>query len=123
MTYLKVVRSTTYTKVVRSTTYTKVVQDFIPRFWSNLAYLGRLQYKSSTGRLSSKSSRINVLFFNCKSNLKRITWKSSSYNKIMIFFFGFQLDDLWVSHLQLDDLRVSRTGKVKFLTQSGQMQN
>ncbi|KAG5389297.1 hypothetical protein IGI04_030838 [Brassica rapa subsp. trilocularis] len=27
----------------------EVVQDFIPRFWSNLAYLGRLPCKSSVG--------------------------------------------------------------------------
>ena len=57
-TYTEVVRQTTYTEVVRQTTYTEVVQDFITRFWSNLTYL------------------------------RRITWKSSHYNKILNFWFS-----------------------------------
>ncbi|KAG5382776.1 hypothetical protein IGI04_034246, partial [Brassica rapa subsp. trilocularis] len=32
-------------------TYRKIVHDFIPRFWSTLAYLGRLPRKSSDGRI------------------------------------------------------------------------
>ncbi|KAF2538720.1 hypothetical protein F2Q68_00021470 [Brassica cretica] len=42
---------TTYTEVVRQITYREVVEDFIPRFWSNLCYLGRLPCKSSGGPL------------------------------------------------------------------------
>ncbi|KAG5389019.1 hypothetical protein IGI04_030560 [Brassica rapa subsp. trilocularis] len=48
---------TTNTEVVRLTTYIEAVHDFIPRFWSNLAYLGRFLCKSSDGRLPCKSSR------------------------------------------------------------------
>ncbi|KAG5397240.1 hypothetical protein IGI04_019054 [Brassica rapa subsp. trilocularis] len=39
-------RHTTYKEVVRLTTYIEVVHVFIPRFCSNLAYLGRLPCKS-----------------------------------------------------------------------------
>ncbi|KAF2582730.1 hypothetical protein F2Q70_00008019 [Brassica cretica] len=48
MTYTEVIRPTTYTEVVRPTTYIEVVHDFIPRFWSNLAYLGRLPFYQTT---------------------------------------------------------------------------
>ncbi|KAF3500112.1 hypothetical protein F2Q69_00043407 [Brassica cretica] len=47
---------TTYTEVVRQITYREVVEDFIPRFWSNLCYLGRLPCKSSGGPLPYGSS-------------------------------------------------------------------
>ncbi|KAG5410391.1 hypothetical protein IGI04_006710, partial [Brassica rapa subsp. trilocularis] len=44
-TYTEVVRLTpSYTEVVRPTTYIEVFQDFIPSFWSNLAYLGPTTY-------------------------------------------------------------------------------
>ena len=64
-------------------------------------------------RVSHLEKKVFVLFFNCKTNLRRLTWKSSRYIKILIF----------LQKILLDDLRVSRSGKVKFLTQSDQMQN
>ena len=66
-----------------------MTHDFIPRFWSNLTYLGQLLCKSSDGRLPCKPSRKKIFFFvyffYCKTNLRRLIWKSSRYNKILIF--------------------------------------
>ncbi|KAF2612041.1 hypothetical protein F2Q70_00013297 [Brassica cretica] len=82
----------TYTEVVRKMTYTKVVHDFIPRFWSNLAYLGlddfhvsrraddfRLKAdsnQSSTGRASSYVSPL------MKSNHRQCQAHTSDLNTI-----------------------------------------
>ena len=76
----------------------EVVQDFIPRFWSNLAYLGQLTCKSSGGRLPCKSSTKKiVLFSNCKTNLRRLTWKLSRYNKILNFWFSTRRQESQIS--------------------------
>ena len=80
--------------------------DFILRFWSNLAYLGRLPCKLSDGRLPCKSStkKYCFLFYFSIAKLTHVT----RLGKTKYWFFNFLL---------------SRPGKVKFLTESSQMQN
>ncbi|WZZ72507.1 hypothetical protein YC2023_083877 [Brassica napus] len=81
---------TTFTEVVHQTTYTKFVHDFVPRFWSNLAYLGRVSCKSSDGPLPQKVTNKGVHM--------QIT-KQTTNKTIIVIYRSFFYKDKFRLHL------------------------